>query len=169
MTKRTSRVKRRSRKVKRIKRLSKRLSKRRTKRRTKRMRGGMTPEQFNKKYPNALVRKDKVAPATAHIVSQRPDEPVTNVTRKRPTRDEFLQQKHGQPDHSFKTDTGTIHCEQAVKLHGCSDKKVEKRCRYECGKKRVEDLKEKEINAKHEAMVRQRKLFRNATMEQGRY
>ena len=85
----------------------------------------------------------------------------------RPTRDEFLQQKHGKPDHSFKTDTGTIHCEQAVKLHGCSDKKVEQRCRYECGKKRLEYFREKWINAEREEMVKaSRKLPSTWTVDE---
>jgi len=128
------------------------------------MRGGMTPEEFKRKFPKASVRRDtSVADVTPRVV-QRQTEPQTNVTRKRPTRDEFLQQKRGQPDHSFKTDTGTIHCEQAVKLYGCNDSKVEKRCRYECGKKRVEDLKEKGINVEREAMVKQGLLFRNIYM-----
>ena len=95
---------------------------------------------------------------------QRPSGPPTTVKSNRLSRDEFLQiNRRGQPDHSFKTETGTIHCEQAVKLHGCSNKKVEQRCRYECGKKRVEDLREeirkKQEHAKRKEMEKQDKLF----------
>jgi len=123
----------------------------------------MSPEEFKRKHPNAGVRRDTpVADVTPRVV-QRPTGQPTTVKKKRPTRDEFLQQKRGQPDHSFKTDTGTIHCGQAVKLHGCSDKKVEQRCRYECGKKRVEDLREeirkKQEHAKRKEMEKQEKLF----------